>query len=253
MDRPVLLKRGLSATIEEWLLAAEYILAQGNGQVILCERGIRTFESATRNTLDLSAVVVLRRAHAPAGRRRPQPRHRPSQLRRPDGLGRARLRGARPARRGPPGSRRTRSPTAIRASASPSSPPSCRGCSAGARDGRRPPRDRRRGPAARRLPRSEGPRLNEASGKFVAESERVVRKLLASAAHRALAAADAAAPGTRSSRALRPGVPVFVAPQEVLDAVAGFHVHRGCLAIGERPRASALPRRRRARWSCWRI
>jgi 3-deoxy-7-phosphoheptulonate synthase len=66
VDRPVLLKRGLSSTIDEWLSSAEYILAQGNGQVILCERGIRTFESATRNTLDLSAVVVLReRTHLP--------------------------------------------------------------------------------------------------------------------------------------------------------------------------------------------
>jgi chorismate mutase/prephenate dehydratase len=66
IDRPVLLKRGLSSTIEEWLAAAEYVLAKGNGQVILCERGIRTFESATRNTLDLSAVVVLReRTHLP--------------------------------------------------------------------------------------------------------------------------------------------------------------------------------------------
>jgi 3-deoxy-7-phosphoheptulonate synthase len=63
---PVLLKRGLSATIEEWLLAAEYILAAGNPNVILCERGIRTFETATRNTLDLSAVPVLRsRTHLP--------------------------------------------------------------------------------------------------------------------------------------------------------------------------------------------
>jgi 3-deoxy-7-phosphoheptulonate synthase len=66
LDRPVLLKRGLSSTIEEWLAAAEYIVAQGNQQVILCERGIRTFESATRNTLDLSAVVVVReRSHLP--------------------------------------------------------------------------------------------------------------------------------------------------------------------------------------------
>jgi len=64
--RPVLLKRGLSATIEEWLLAAEYILSAGNPNVILCERGIRTFETATRNTLDLSAVPVLRsRTHLP--------------------------------------------------------------------------------------------------------------------------------------------------------------------------------------------
>jgi 3-deoxy-7-phosphoheptulonate synthase len=66
VDRPVLLKRGLSSTIDEWLAAAEYVLSAGNQQVILCERGIRTFESATRNTLDLSAVVVLReRTHLP--------------------------------------------------------------------------------------------------------------------------------------------------------------------------------------------
>jgi 3-deoxy-7-phosphoheptulonate synthase len=66
VDRPVLLKRGLSSTVEEWLAAAEYIAAQGNQQVILCERGIRTFESATRNTLDLSAVAVVReRSHLP--------------------------------------------------------------------------------------------------------------------------------------------------------------------------------------------
>jgi 3-deoxy-7-phosphoheptulonate synthase len=64
--RPVLLKRGLSATIEEWLLSAEYILAGGNKDVILCERGIRTFESATRNTLDISAIpVVKKRSHLP--------------------------------------------------------------------------------------------------------------------------------------------------------------------------------------------
>jgi 3-deoxy-7-phosphoheptulonate synthase len=58
--RPVLLKRGMSSTVEEWLLAAEYILTSGNEQVILCERGIRTFETATRNTLDLSAVSLLK-------------------------------------------------------------------------------------------------------------------------------------------------------------------------------------------------
>ena len=58
--KPIILKRGLSATIEEWLLAAEYILAAGNPQVILCERGIRTFEPSTRNTLDLSAVGVAK-------------------------------------------------------------------------------------------------------------------------------------------------------------------------------------------------
>ncbi|HXP58571.1 MAG TPA: bifunctional 3-deoxy-7-phosphoheptulonate synthase/chorismate mutase [Streptosporangiaceae bacterium] len=66
LDRPVLLKRGLSSTIDEWLGAAEYIVAQGNQQVILCERGIRTFERATRNTLDLSAIAVVReRTHLP--------------------------------------------------------------------------------------------------------------------------------------------------------------------------------------------
>ncbi|MEW6547467.1 MAG: 3-deoxy-7-phosphoheptulonate synthase [Bacillota bacterium] len=59
-SRPVLLKRGMMATVEEWLLAAEYILAEGNPNVILCERGIRTFEGFTRNTLDLSAVPVVK-------------------------------------------------------------------------------------------------------------------------------------------------------------------------------------------------
>ncbi len=64
--KPVLIKRGLSATIEEWLLSAEYVLAGGNGQVILCERGIRTFETYTRNTLDISAIpVVKKRSHLP--------------------------------------------------------------------------------------------------------------------------------------------------------------------------------------------
>jgi len=63
---PVLLKRGLSATIKEWLMSAEYILSEGNPNVILCERGIRTFETYTRNTLDLSAVPALRReTHLP--------------------------------------------------------------------------------------------------------------------------------------------------------------------------------------------
>lgn len=58
-DKPVLLKRGMSATVQEWLLSAEYILSQGNPNVILCERGIRTFETALRNTLDLSVVPLL--------------------------------------------------------------------------------------------------------------------------------------------------------------------------------------------------
>jgi len=60
LGRPVILKRGLSATIEEWLMAAEYLLASGTEDVILCERGIRTYEKATRNTLDLSAIPILR-------------------------------------------------------------------------------------------------------------------------------------------------------------------------------------------------
>jgi len=60
IGKPVLLKRGPSATIKEWLMAAEYVVAHGNGQVALCERGIRTFETATRNTLDLNAVPVLK-------------------------------------------------------------------------------------------------------------------------------------------------------------------------------------------------
>ena len=64
--KPVLLKRGLSATIEEWLMAAEYIMCEGNERVILCERGIRTFETSTRNTLDLSAVPLVKElSHLP--------------------------------------------------------------------------------------------------------------------------------------------------------------------------------------------
>ncbi len=65
-QKPVMLKRSFSGTVEEWLLCAEYILAQGNRQVILCERGIRTFETATRNTMDVSAIPVVRRlSHMP--------------------------------------------------------------------------------------------------------------------------------------------------------------------------------------------
>lgn len=65
-DKPILLKRGLSSTIEEWLMSAEYIISEGNTKVILCERGIRTFETFTRNTLDLSAIPVVKRmSHLP--------------------------------------------------------------------------------------------------------------------------------------------------------------------------------------------
>ena len=64
--KPILLKRGLSNTIEEWLMSAEYIMAGGNENVILCERGIRTFEKFTRNTLDLSAVLAVKKlSHLP--------------------------------------------------------------------------------------------------------------------------------------------------------------------------------------------
>ncbi|WP_088808852.1 MULTISPECIES: bifunctional 3-deoxy-7-phosphoheptulonate synthase/chorismate mutase [Listeria] len=66
VNKPILLKRGLSATIEEFIGAAEYIMSQGNGQIILCERGIRTYEKATRNTLDISAVPILKKeTHLP--------------------------------------------------------------------------------------------------------------------------------------------------------------------------------------------
>ena len=66
IDKPILLKRGLSATIEEWLMSAEYIMAGGNDKVIFCERGIRTYETFTRNTLDLSAVPIIKKlSHLP--------------------------------------------------------------------------------------------------------------------------------------------------------------------------------------------
>jgi 3-deoxy-7-phosphoheptulonate synthase len=65
-SKPVMLKRGLAATIDEWLMSAEYILSGGNQQVILCERGIRTFETATRNTMDISAIpVIKKKSHLP--------------------------------------------------------------------------------------------------------------------------------------------------------------------------------------------
>ena len=66
LNKPILLKRGLANTIEEWLMSAEYIMAGGNENVILCERGIRTFETKTRNTLDLSAVPMIKKlSHLP--------------------------------------------------------------------------------------------------------------------------------------------------------------------------------------------
>ena len=66
IDKPVMIKRGMAATIDDWLMAAEYILASGNEKVFLCERGIRTFETSTRNTFDLSAIpVIQQRSHLP--------------------------------------------------------------------------------------------------------------------------------------------------------------------------------------------
>ena len=66
IDKPILLKRGLANTIEELLMSAEYIMAGGNKKVILCERGIRTFETATRNTLDISAIPIIKKqSHLP--------------------------------------------------------------------------------------------------------------------------------------------------------------------------------------------
>ncbi|NLB91659.1 MAG: 3-deoxy-7-phosphoheptulonate synthase [Clostridiales bacterium] len=66
VKKPILLKRGLAATVEEWLMSAEYIMAEGNEQVVLCERGIRTFETYTRNTTDLSAVLAVKKlSHLP--------------------------------------------------------------------------------------------------------------------------------------------------------------------------------------------
>ena len=65
-SKPILLKRGLSSTVQEWLMAAEYIMAEGNSQVVLCERGIRTFEPWTRNTLDVSAIALAKEvSHLP--------------------------------------------------------------------------------------------------------------------------------------------------------------------------------------------
>ena len=105
--RPVLLKRGMSSTIKELLMSAEYIVAHGNPNVILCERGIRTFETATRNTCDIAAVAGAKRTDAPAGDPRSEPRHRQAQpgagavpRRRGDRRGRPDRRGASVPREG---------------------------------------------------------------------------------------------------------------------------------------------------------
>ena len=90
--RPMLLKRGLSSTIKELLMSAEYIVAHGNPNVMLCERGIRTFETATRNTCDIAAVAGAQRTDPSARDSRSQPRHRQAQ---PGAAARARGRGDR--------------------------------------------------------------------------------------------------------------------------------------------------------------
>ena len=146
--KPVLLKRGLSSTIEEWLLAAEYILSAGNPNVILCERGIRTFETATRNTLDLSAVPVLReRTHLPVI---VDPSTAPAIARssRPMALAGRGRRGRRPHHRGPSGPAERavgRRPVAL---ASPSSATSWTTCAAWSSFGQAPAQPRSRQPRA---------------------------------------------------------------------------------------------------------
>ena len=85
--KPVLLKRGMSATLDEFLMAAEYILSEGNYQVILCERGVRTFADHTRNTLDLTRGAGRPAPQPPAHHRGPEPRHRPARQGAPDGAG----------------------------------------------------------------------------------------------------------------------------------------------------------------------
>ena len=100
--KPVLLKRGMTATIEEWLMAAEYVAQRGNLDIVLCERGIRTFEPSTRNTLDISAVPVVQVDQPPADHRRPLARRRAARPRRAPVPGRDRCRGRRRHRRRAP-------------------------------------------------------------------------------------------------------------------------------------------------------
>ena len=101
--KPVMLKRGLSATYEEWLMAAEYIAQRGNLDIVLCERGVRSFEPAIRNMLDVSAVADDAAAVAPADHRRPVARRRPPRPGRAAGPGRhRRRRRRRDGRRAPP-------------------------------------------------------------------------------------------------------------------------------------------------------
>ena len=102
IDKPILLKRGLSATLKEWLMAAEYIVSKGNYQVALCERGIRTFETMTRNTLDINAIPVLKALTPPAGDGGSVARDRAAAARAGDRARRRRRGRGRPHHRGPP-------------------------------------------------------------------------------------------------------------------------------------------------------
>ena len=86
--KPVLLKRGMSATVKDLLMSAEYVLAGGNPNVVLCERGVRSFEDSTRNMLDMSAVPNVKGQIAPADHRRPEPRDGPAGLDPEHGQGR---------------------------------------------------------------------------------------------------------------------------------------------------------------------
>ena len=101
LRKPILLKRGLAATLKELLMSAEYIMAGGNEQIILCERGIRTFDDYTRNTLDLAAVPMLHELNAPAGHRRSEPFYRSCPHGAPDGARCGGLRHGRPHHRSP--------------------------------------------------------------------------------------------------------------------------------------------------------
>ena len=157
--RPVMLKRGYGATIEEWLMSAEYIVSSGNPNVILCERGIRTFETYTRNTLDLAAIPLLHHlTHLPVDRR-PEPCHRQALADQADVAGRRRGRrgrrdgrGPSPARRGAVRRRAVDHARAVRRSHG--------GAPADPRPGQRPPRrpgpDRRRAQGRRSEPALNG-------------------------------------------------------------------------------------------------
>ena len=138
MGKPVLLKRGMATTIQEFLLSAEYILAAGNPNVILCERGIRTFETTTRFTLDLNAVPVLKKlSHLPVV---VDPSHGTGHwdLVAPMAKARGRVRGGRAHHRGASRSPRRRCPTARSRSSPRSSPSSCASSPGGRGGGTKP-------------------------------------------------------------------------------------------------------------------